>query len=67
MKNCYINFLLIFIILSDSNIMVSGIGGHDLFASLAQLEIVWENEKGTISVMERIAKKWKDLPGHFHE
>jgi hypothetical protein len=41
------------------------IGGHDLFASLAQLEILWHNEIDTIVVMERIATKWKDMPGFF--
>ena len=41
-------------------------GGHDLFASLAQLEILWNNERDIVIVMERIADKWTDCPESFH-
>ena len=31
----------------------SDVGGHDLFTSLAQLEVLWFNELESIKVMER--------------
>ena len=40
-------------------------GGHDLFASVSQLEILWENEQEIIDIMERIARKWKYPPKVF--
>ena len=69
MKNCDIIVVSIFIILSNVNNMVGVMGkfgGHDLFASLAELEKLWENDRDTVSVLENMAKKWKDLPHYFH-
>ena len=69
MNKNYIYVLSIFCTLSEVNIMIGvmgKIGGNDLFASLAQLEILWYNERDTIIVMDRIATKWKDMPGFFH-
>ena len=40
-------------ILSLISIVKSHVGGHDLFTSLAQLEVLWFNELETIKVMER--------------
>ena len=40
-------------ILSLITIVKSHVGGHDLFTSLAQLEVLWFNELETIKVMER--------------
>ena len=34
-------------------IVKSDLGGHDLFTSLAQLEVLWFNELESIKVMER--------------
>ena len=34
-------------------IVKSDVGGHDLFTSLAQLEVLWFNELESIKVMER--------------
>ena len=33
------------------------VGGHDLFTSLAQLEVLWHNELKIVSLMERMVKK----------
>ena len=40
-------------ILSLITIVKSHVGGHDLFTSLAQLEVLWYNEIEIIKVMER--------------
>ena len=32
-------------------------GGHDLFTSLAQLEVLWHNEIKVVGLMEKIIKK----------
>ena len=47
------------------NVSVNG-SSHDLFASLFELEMIWENELEVIEVMERIVNKWKDAPNEFH-
>ena len=33
------------------------VGGHDLFTSLAQLEVLWKNEMQIINTMESAIKK----------
>ena len=38
---------------------------HDLFASLFELEMIWANELEVIEVMERVVRKWKDVPNEF--
>lgn len=38
------------------------VGGHDLFTSLAQLEVLWHNEIKVVSLMERIIKKMDSAP-----
>ena len=55
------------VILLDIN-MVFNVDGssHDLFASLFELEMIWENELEVIEVMERVVDKWKDAPKEFH-
>lgn len=47
--------------------MVFNVDGssHDLFASLFELEMIWENELEVIEVMERVVDKWKDAPKEF--
>ena len=52
MKN-KIFYLPLIILLPIVNIVKSDVGGHDLFTSLAQLEVLWYNEIETIKVMER--------------
>ena len=46
------------------NVFVDG-SNHDLFASLFELEMIWENELEVIEVMERVADKWKGAPNEF--
>ena len=38
---------------------------HDLFASLFELEMIWENELEVVEVMERVLDKWKGAPNEF--
>ena len=52
MKN-KIFYLPLIILLPIVNIVKSDVGGHDLFTSLAQLEVLWYNEIEIIKVMER--------------
>lgn len=33
------------------------VGGHDLFTSLAQLEVLWHNDKSAVAIMEQAIKK----------
>ena len=47
-----------------SNVIVQG-SSHDLFASLFELEMIWANELEVIEVMERVVRKWKDVPNEF--
>ena len=48
-----------------SNVIVEG-SSHDLFASLFELEMIWANELEVIEVMERVVRKWKDVPNEFN-
>ena len=62
-------WLLSCVILLDINMFFNvSVNGsiHDLFASLFELEMIWENELEVIEVMERIVNKWKDAPNEFH-
>ena len=56
------------ILLLDINILpkiiVNG-SSHDLFASLFELEMIWENELEVVEVLERVVRKWKDVPKEF--
>ena len=45
-------------------IIVNG-SNHDLFASLFELEMIWENELEVVEVMERVVRKWIDVPKEF--
>jgi hypothetical protein len=36
---------------------VADFGGHDLFTSLAQLEVLWKNEREVVEDMKDIIKK----------
>ena len=38
---------------------------HDLFASLFELEMIWENELEVVEVLERVVRKWKGAPKEF--
>ena len=37
--------------------VLAEVGGHDLFTSLAQLEILWQNDIKVVGVMERLIKR----------
>ena len=69
MRKIYIwRWILSFIVLLDiqilPNITVKG-SSHDLFASLFELEMIWENELEVVEVIERVVRKWKDVPKEF--
>jgi len=54
-----ISLLLIFIglVLSILGNVEAAFGGHDLFTSLAQLEVLWHNEREVVKDMQNIIKK----------
>ncbi len=37
--------------------VLAEVGGHDLFTSLAQLEILWQNDIKMVAVMERLVER----------
>ena len=37
--------------------IVADVGGHDLFTSLAQLEVLWQNEMEMVKVMKDTIEK----------
>ena len=38
------------------------VGGHDLFTSLTQLEILWHNEIKVVGLMEKMIQKMSRTP-----
>ena len=56
------------IVLIDIHILPKMIvkgSNHDLFASLFELEMIWENELEVVEVLERVVRKWKGAPKEF--
>ena len=49
--------LLFMVIVKKSNIVVAEFGGQDLFTSLAQLEVLWQNERKVVQQMENTIEK----------
>ena len=49
--------LLFMLIIKKSNIVVAEHGGQDLFTSLAQLEVLWQNERTVVQQMESTIEK----------
>ena len=45
-------FLISILFIAKSTIVIADVGGHDLFTSLAQLEVLWHNDREMVSVME---------------
>ena len=45
------------LIVKKSNIVVAEFGGQDLFTSLAQLEVLWQNERKVVQQMENTIEK----------
>ena len=62
-------WVLSWVILLDINMFFNvfnvDASSHDLFASLFELEMIWENELEVVTVMERVADKWKGVPNEF--
>lgn len=51
------NFLIIFLSLLDVGFVRAAFGGHDLFTSLAQLEVLWKNDQEVVKEMEKTVVK----------
>ena len=49
--------MLFMLIVKKSNIVVAEFGGQDLFTSLAQLEVLWQNERKVVQQMENTIEK----------
>ena len=49
--------LLFMLIIKKTNIVVAEHGGQDLFTSLAQLEVLWQNERTVVQQMEGTIEK----------
>ena len=49
--------MLFMLIVKKSNIVVAEFGGQDLFTSLAQLEVLWQNERKVVQQMESTIEK----------
>ena len=45
-------FILSLLFISQTTVVIANVGGHDLFTSLAQLEVLWHNDREVVSVME---------------
>lgn len=52
-KVCVINVLLTFCVNCSKN---------ELFASLLELEVLWQNDIEIIGVMKRVVERWEDSP-----
>ena len=49
--------LLFMLIIKKTNIVVAEHGGQDLFTSLAQLEVLWQDERKVVQQMESTIEK----------
>ena len=45
----------------------ASVGGHDLFTSLAQLEVLWKNEMKVVDLMENAIKKMESASNALKE
>ncbi len=45
------------VFLNISHFVNCDVGGHDLFSSLAQLEVLWKNDVKIVETMENMAEK----------
>ena len=50
-------FILSFLFIAKTTIVFANVGGHDLFTSLAQLEVLWQNDREVVTVMEDAIRK----------
>jgi hypothetical protein len=54
--------LIVVISFLDKVVFVFGaFGGHDLFTSLAQLEVLWHNDRQVVKDMENMIKKLDEV------
>lgn len=51
------HYLVLVSILAISSQSYADVGGHDLFTSLAQLEVLWQNEMEVVQVMQDTLNK----------
>ena len=49
--------LLLLLLIDLPGRVLSDYGGHDLFTSLAQLEVLWHNERKVVGEMEELRGK----------
>ena len=57
-----------FVILAVSCLPTNAsVGGHDLFTSLAQLEVLWKNEMKVVDLMENAIKKMESASNALKE
>ena len=54
-------FIISFYLNSNSKVF-GDFGGHDLFASVSQLEDLWHNERQTVSIIEKVLEIMNDPP-----
>ena len=56
-------FITLFSFNNEKNLAIAVFGGHDLFTSLAQLEVLWQNDKIVVNQMEEVIKKMEKAVG----
>ena len=71
-NNCYENkimqFVVACILIATLSLPVNAsVGGHDLFTSLAQLEVLWKNEMQMIKTMEDAIRKMETASNALKE
>ena len=60
--------LVVFVILITLTLGANAtVGGHDLFTSLAQLEVLWKNEMQVVNVMENAIEKMEKATNALKE
>ena len=55
-----VKFYITFALLAFAKPSYAEVGGHDLFTSLAQLEVLWRNEMKVVQVMQDTLQKLDD-------
>ena len=55
-----VKFYITFALLAFVKPSYAEVGGHDLFTSLAQLEVLWRNEMKVVQVMQDTLQKLDD-------
>ena len=60
--SCLCSYFIILLVFNSNREVFGDFGGHDLFASVSQLEDLWYNEKQTVSIIEEVLEIMKDPP-----